>query len=609
MAKKKSSPLKKNQNYFVFVPALGQGTGRGHLVRCQRLLASLKQGIILLVTWGRRGLAVKSQKSQSYQNPCQAGTEEKELELDIKRQLAKEGRRSAKGSPAQLPTHSIVVLDRRKTEPEIIKKFSGFPLIGLDEGGKASTFCHYLISSLPQLGNETVKVNEEVSPITLKNLRPPQDLSFPFKRALLSFGGEDPAGLSQRLLEALLDKDLFKPQDIILVEGPSFKKHDWPAPIKVVRAPKDLRPLLKSCDLVFTHFGLTLYEALALAKPVILFNPTPYHRHLSWKAGIPEIGVKRLKLNKLMRLLNQKELFEREIENGQEFLKKRPQLAEVLKGLTRPQLLVCPLCQTGPTKAVARFPRRTYFRCPNCSLIWLSLWQKPRPYTKSYFFAEYKAQYGRSYLEDFKQIKMLALERLKLLARFKAGGRLLDIGSAYGPFLQAASAEGYEVLGIEINRAAVEYVQKRLKLACYCADFQRLKVGTGLAASFDVVSMWYTLEHFSELEVVLTKVSALLKKGGIFVFATPSATGISARKGLRDFLAQSPADHFTLWAPAMARKALKRFGFKVVKIRITGHHPERFLRSAHQGLMRQVFLFISKLFRLGDTFEVYARKI
>ena len=570
MAKKKSISIKKNKKYFVFLPATDPGTGRGHLVRCERLLGSLKDGIILLEVEGRRSLFDRL---------------------------------------IQLPPESILVLDRRKTELAMIEGLSGFPIIGLDEGGKATVSCHYLIFSLPVLGNRKTYANEEVSPILLKNLRPPHDMSFPFRKVLLSFGGEDPVDLSQRLLTALLDKGLFRPQDITLVEGPGFKRHDWPASIKVVRAPRDLRPLLKACDLVFTHFGLTLYEALALAKPVILFNPTPYHRQLTLKAHFPEIGVNRPNINKLRRLLGQREVFIREIECGQAFLKGRPQLTEVLKGLTRPQLLGCPLCQTKAAKAVARFPRRTYFRCPNCSLIWLSLWDEPRHYAKNYFFAEYKAQYGKSYVEDFKQIKMLAKERLKLLARFKDGGRLLDIGSAYGPFLQAASEEGYEVLGIEINRAAADYVQKKLKLACRCADFKRLKIEADLAAGFDVVSMWYTLEHFPDLTTVLTKVKALLKKGGIFAFATPSAQGISARKDLADFLAQSPADHFTVWAPAMVGKALRRFGFKVIKIRITGHHPERFLKSASQGPLRKIFLFISKLFGLGDTFEVYARKI
>jgi hypothetical protein len=47
---------------------------------------------------------------------------------------------------------------------------------------------------------------------------------------------------------------------------------------------------------------------------------------------------------------------------------------------------------------------------------------------------------------------------------------------------------------------------------------------------------------------------------------------------------------------------------------VTGHHPERFpllgafADPAKKGPLYRFLLFISRLFRLGDTFEVYAVK-
>jgi hypothetical protein len=58
---------------------------------------------------------------------------------------------------------------------------------------------------------------------------------------------------------------------------------------------------------------------------------------------------------------------------------------------------------------------------------------------------------------------------------------------------------------------------------------------------------------------------------------------------------------------------LKISGFKVKKIVVTGHHPERFpvvgkFVEGKKNLLYGILLVISKIFRLGDTFEVYAKK-
>jgi hypothetical protein len=63
----------------------------------------------------------------------------------------------------------------------------------------------------------------------------------------------------------------------------------------------------------------------------------------------------------------------------------------------------------------------------------------------------------------------------------------------------------------------------------------------------------------------------------------------------------------------MCRKALALAGFKVKKIVISGHHPERFplfgkSAKSKKSPLYWALLAISKIFGLGDTFEVYARR-
>ena len=125
--------------------------------------------------------------------------------------------------------------------------------------------------------------------------------------------------------------------------------------------------------------------------------------------------------------------------------------------------------------------------------------------------------------------------------------------------------------------------------------------------------MWFVIEHFQNLEPVLTKVNSLLKKGGIFAFSTPSASGVSAKFRKEQFLLNSPSDHYSLWQPELCNSILKKFGFKVIKIVSTGMHPERFpYYDKHEfepkGFMYKLLSFYSSVASLGDTFEIYCIK-
>jgi 2-polyprenyl-3-methyl-5-hydroxy-6-metoxy-1,4-benzoquinol methylase len=212
--------------------------------------------------------------------------------------------------------------------------------------------------------------------------------------------------------------------------------------------------------------------------------------------------------------------------------------------------------------------------------------------------------------------------------------RLLDIGCAYGPFLAAAREQGFDVMGIDPAPDAVEYVQKTLGIRAIrgifprqTADLEDLRGRYLLPPEsaepsgaepgedpgigpFDVITLWFVIEHFEEPGRALEEINGLLKTGGVLAFSTPSAAGISRRKQLSAFLKQSPADHWTIWDPRGAAKILDRYGFRLKKRVITGHHPERFpgMSRAPAAVLR-LCLSLSRIFGLGDTFEAYAVKV
>jgi len=186
------------------------------------------------------------------------------------------------------------------------------------------------------------------------------------------------------------------------------------------------------------------------------------------------------------------------------------------------------------------------------------------------------------------------------------------VGCAYGPFLAAAADDGLSVFGLDVSAGAAAYVKRQLGFPAICASFETVPRNR-LPKSIAAITMWYVIEHFPRTRDVLARAAALLGPGGVLAFSTPNGRGVSGRRDLAAFLRASPSDHFTILSPRGLRKTLLAHGLSLQRIRVTGHHPERFPGALGAAARRWKWAAgalrgISVLLRLGDTFEAYAVK-
>ncbi len=529
----------------------------------------------------------------------------------------------------------IVIFDQRETVLKELKDFLhlGMPIL-LDDDGPARSYAPFVIDSIP--GPRRTKANQNsVAFLDLPSTKREPDLGGDI---LLGFGNQDPGNITVPVLD-FLSKDLGIFAGRITVTNPVAAKtrDNANGGFQILNAPQSLHEHLHRYGLVICSYGLTAIEALAAGTAVITIDPSPYHARLSKQLGLHGIGhykpgggaFSRKQKQKLKRIIRnpaalieshrralQKLDIDSELRRRSEHSHSSPSqqsfiaLIALIRSLSQNQPN-CNTCNSPLPEIIARFSYRSYYRCSDCGMIGMyRLDSNPDEYGRDYFTREYRDQYGRTYLEDFQAIKSMGQSRIEMIKPHKPSGKLLDIGCAFGPFLNAAHENGFEVYGIDISQTAVEYVERELGFKAGRGEFPSFNPTTEFkVARFDVVTLWYVIEHFRRLEPVLTRLADILSPGGLLAFSTPNGSGISARRSLNDFLKNSPSDHYTIWTPRTAKKILSRYGFKVLKTRITGHHPERILRGVRKDcFLYRMLMDLSRICGLGDTFEIYALK-
>lgn len=534
---------------------------------------------------------------------------------------------------------SLIVLDNFKTSKIEIEFFSKFAkVVCIDDGAKKNILekIVYSLNVIPSDINPSLinYSNYDFLPLpTVQKEKSVKSIN-EIKNILIAFGGVDKSFFALKLAQKL--ENIFKNENksdfkiTIVTTNKYILENKDSSIIFATKSIKNLREHLFEYDLVITHYGFTAFEAVSSNCLVLTFAPTSLHKKLSKKMGFTKlsytISEKKLK-SEILNLISKKDsIFIKQLKNNnKENVNSSKILSEFIRILSEKDVLLCPVCNLKDNlsdKIISRDKIKTIRRCKKCNLDYITFENAPKTqYNADYFGIEYKNQYGKTYLEDFNSIKNSCLRRHKIIDliftkkianKESRNGKVLDIGCAYGPYLSAAKEFNWIPYGIEPSSDAVDYVKNKLNYNAICSKFpvENLPIDY---SNFDAVTMWYVIEHFENLDEVLKSVSMMLNSKGIFAFSTPSNRGISGKYNPVDFYKNSPSDHFSIWNPKTAKKILKKYGFKTVKIVSTGIHPERFPFIKKHGIKKEQFLykffeFYAKLFSLGDTFEIYTTK-
>ncbi len=148
------------------------------------------------------------------------------------------------------------------------------------------------------------------------------------------------------------------------------------------------------------------------------------------------------------------------------------------------------------------------------------------------------------------------------------GGRLLEVGCAYGFFLEHARAS-FDAVGIDVNEPAIA-AARALGVRAEFADFLTYVPD----ASFDVVCMWDTIEHLLEPRAFLEKARDILTDRGLLFLTTGDIGSLLARLRGAQWRMIHPPSHLNYFSRPTITRLLERVGFDVEPIRSVGTHRD-----------------------------------
>lgn len=252
-------------------------------------------------------------------------------------------------------------------------------------------------------------------------------------------------------------------------------------------------------------------------------------------------------------------------------------------------------------------------KCQNCGIFYVGEDISQKKISSYYqivedptYFAEQRAREKtfKNYLKKLEKV-------------FPKKGKLLDIGTFTGLFVKIARAHGWDATGLEPNRWGVEYAKKNYGVNLINKPLEK---GAVAPKSYDAVTMWDVIEHFTDPIKELKNVYAFLKPGGIFAFSTVDPESLVGKmRGTswpwymemhRVWLSRGPAEKYLLAAgfkKVIFRPHFRFFSLGYSATRLSQIHP----------ILPKIFIPLGNIFHLNkilvpfyanDLYDCYAFK-
>ena len=237
-------------------------------------------------------------------------------------------------------------------------------------------------------------------------------------------------------------------------------------------------------------------------------------------------------------------------------------------------LLACPACGVE-TRHELRFNknRSDVYQCSSCGLgrAHAANFDPNTYYTEEYFDGGHADGYA-DYQGAESVLRQEFARTVEFVRRFRSSGRLLEVGCAYGFFLQEAK-QHYDVSGIELAESAAEHCRRSglnvLQGQVGRAHLERL-------GRQDVIVMLDVIEHLPDPLACLQLCADNLKAAGVLVITTGDFGSAVAKIAGKAWRLMTPPQHLWYFTTESIHRLAARVGLRVEHI----DHPWKLVPAA-----------------------------
>jgi SAM-dependent methyltransferase len=200
-------------------------------------------------------------------------------------------------------------------------------------------------------------------------------------------------------------------------------------------------------------------------------------------------------------------------------------------------------------------------QCIKCGLIFVS----PRPtfdeVTKLYSVEKTKL-YAKAIVHDELLKRLHARHTLSIIRKYQKSGKLLELGTGAGYFLDEARKKNFQVYGNELNTILANLVRNNLEIPC---EQDVLNENTFGRKTFDIIYHCNVLSHLFDPIFEFKMINNKLNPGGLQIFET-GTTGDMDKKFYKYIEKFDYPDHLFFFSENSVNRLLELTGFKPVKI-------------------------------------------
>ena len=214
----------------------------------------------------------------------------------------------------------------------------------------------------------------------------------------------------------------------------------------------------------------------------------------------------------------------------------------------------CRLCKSTRIKYLLKKDNALIFKCRDCGMVFLGNDMDEESIKGLYRY--YSSTGFSNFLSPVTKLRYEKL--LDGFEKYRKNNRLIDVGCGAGYFMLSASKRGWQAEGAEVSDEAVKVAREKGQKV-FKGNIRELDLGN---KKYDVAVLMELMEHASDPEGIVKKLSEILRPGAGIYITTPNFNSI-IRRLLGNRWGIFHKEHIFYFTPNKLKEILNKHGFRI----------------------------------------------